>query len=1707
MQDFGSGIDQLSAENKIPDGFSELLLNADPTPEGYLAKRKGYQGHAGNLPLRINRIEYSTAATDNICFLFDSSVDISSIDFSTVRSSPIIVYGKTNTAHSGDFTSTNSVHYYPSFIIDNKREFLVGSNTTTILGTEHGGGNLLFVGLAESTTTLNNSNSVFSPDSISVNQISDDVSIDYTNGTLSTFKGYIIIKDKPVTPGTTYATASIPVAPGTSTISVTAGTHGLSDFNILAKVFLDDGTSFIEVIPDSVTIQPTGQVDTVITNSTAGSLNFKVLLTAVPAANFKTGTTPASSTNTVVIDNLDNDFIFVGCYLELTPGGNKELVIPDSIDVDAIAKTATITFVNNNITGANFYIFYETAPIVSNKLCVTGTVIGAPYSEDNPQLTLWGLSHEEIYGPNPTASRIGWTNHIDSYRSAADNRLISGLGGNVFQAGGDADTYLLPTLFPNMRNRVGSSTNVGPAFVDNLDVSNRTRGYLTFEGAGEGWAKATSSTWVTGNQIKYTLSVPSLSINGVLSTIISSTTGLEDYLTVEQAGYKINEGVFKILTVSNPSGNILEVTVENPNRDGPDWDESDAGMQVGVFTDRLPLFTSSTFLPEDTLDSNIFTDGNAFTVVSSSGTTLVVQGATELVNFPAGIIIVCSRITNIIPLQDALNNPSVLNMVRGDMVIYDDLKRQLRIVNVNDESNVSVTITSQGDGTALVTLGSGDTDNLAVGQSLNIIQAGIFTGTFDIANIVDNTNFTIVTDISGTSISGTIQGKTIEVDEVLLVQDTVDQEVSVSVPQRWIPIEIPEDSYDTTPQAVYRQFDGELYSEQPIIRSTMVSDNMYFANGVDEILKFDGSNIYRAGLPRWQPSLFFTVDTAPPAPEVGKIDINDVTCSTTGVFWTNNRFIVDTKDKNTFAIGSKIRYSLTSPTFTVQRVDDDSATTGLILVDRNIGGTPAASTLRQVYTYRYYFRLNAIDANDNIIASTITGAEDNLIELVQDSQVRIRLVGLPAWDLYDYDRLEVEVYRTKADTPAPFYRLATIPMSFNNNTGYVDYIDTDADDTLVDLDVTSALSGQELGTTWSEPLRAKYITSLANRLVLGNVKGYPKLDMQFVDTGTRISASVLAGTSYFFRKDNNDTGTATDMSTRIRYSFVDNSLAVIIAPATDVVNNAGASFTVTSVAHGLVAGDWVYLYKNAIADGNRLQYSGWWMINSATANTFTILHSHSSTYTPAAQDVDRFVTAPIKQDVPVLLAIDGNYSQLNANPAVTTAYQFTAVKRIANAINVSMRKTDKTVKTDFNPWLVGNAGSEFNFGQLVITQPKTIDTIAEVLLPTITGYNLFINGIKRSSAQQISTSTNLFPSRVLMSFQNFPEIIDNPEATLDSDSLSAIDVNPADGQEITGIIPFFGESAFGAAQRDSILLVFKTNSIYLVNLAAKAAGASSVQKIESRGLGCTAPYSISVTKNGIMFANESGMYRLSQNMDVVYIGRKMERIWKQSVDRDKLSIMTGHYYSNANKYKLSVPYKTDTNNDKVMVYDTTREYQADGYRDGGWTVYDNHPATGWANLQTQAFMASTKGRVFIIRDTGLKYDFRDDSSAINMQATLRALDFGEPATRKAVLSAILQFRVLQSTAGTEVLSASNLVDNFQPLDIFHLDEPTDEEDSLSDFNDIKVKTLRFSIKDRKVVYMQLKISNDTIDEPVEIAGVNFRVAGLKQTGIGEAADS
>lgn len=1751
FRDFSGGIDQRSAPNSIPQSFSEDLQNVITSSNGFLAKRQGYQGYYGYLPLRIKSISHSGTS---IKFSLDSSIDISSL-----ASSPIVVQGKLSGAQSGDWSNTDNVEYYTDFTSEVRTSLPSAGSPVTVQEATHGVATSdVFITLMDnSADTSSNDWSLFFADRVDIADASTfDVDVEYStlpsditafvgisNKVTSTGSTYTPSTDVNIThdqtfidgdvsvtndtititshgltngdpvqftttgtlptglsTGTTYyvvsATANtfkVSTTSGGSAVDITAasggGTHtlsagdiiitgsttGFTNNNILVQVFeKDSGASeYYRIFPDVTINNSTGDVTISVTNSGASIIQVSPRLSLTGATSFESvqvGTgAPLGTDVTTTITGATSDWYDVQVYENVS--GTLTQVIPEDVTKDESADTLSVQIVNSG-SSAQFIIVYQAIDLASSTIVVTdNSATSATYTDETPQLTLWGIAHSGLY--TTSANQEGHVTHIDSYRKDTEERVVAGIGGNIFTArtrSEAGDDYLIPTTDVNITNTLSSDTDLAPCFDVTGSSVSRTRGLVTADNVSSNKAVITAVEFVSSGVAKYTLSLTNKS--GDLSTAIDTASATADKLTVTGMAHDVHNGTFTITAVDNSANTI---TVSNSSLTLDDFDETGANGSAAIYTDQIPLSSNSEFLPDDTIITGI--GSIQPTVVTSSGTTLVVSGVTEQIALPLNLTIFGSRTSYVVPVD------STTNFVVGDMCTFGSLTRQVRVVNINEKSDLTISSISSDGSTATVTTSTAH--GFVPGQRVVHLRTGVtaYDGEIQIASAPSTTTYTFTTTSSSSANTGVVLGKTIEIDESTTVADGLPA-TSLSVVGRWIPVEAPTTSDDIPATTYETHFDINDYEKQDTIRSTMVADNLYMTNYKDEVHKFDGTNIYQAGIFRWQPQLFVQLDTT-----TASIPLSGTSAAVSAV--SANKFTVGSGEASQFDEGDTIIHTQDDATYTVQSVD---ITNNLVYVTASISGS-ASGNIKIADRFRYYFRLNAIDANENIIASAATGSSDFVVDLTASGQFKMRLIGFPVWGNYDYDKLELEIYRTKSGTTAPFYRVSVKDISFSTGDGYIDFTDGVNDDTLgtKDLDtVNTNLKGAELGTAWAQPLRAKYITSADNRLILANIKDYPELDIVVrADEGVgSVTAANMAGKIFTFRKDATNTSTTTNMVDVARYEFM-TSGAVTITPQTDIANNS-TTFTVTNTSHGLSAGDWVYMYHSAASTVNSLTYAGWWQISSADANTFTVKANMNTAAT--TNDVDRYISASTSTDIPVWLGTDGNYNQVDGN----TITEFSAMVRLANAINASMRMADVTLsspdQTGFTPWMVANAGSEYKAGQIVIRQGKAESTTLETVLPAaITGASFFVGGLAKAAAAEVSATTKLFTSRVLISYSNFPEIFDNPFGDqVDSDSV--VDVNSADGQDITGVIPFFGDSVFGQGQVEDILVVFKTNSIYLLNIKTR-----ELSKIQSRGLGCTAPYSIAPTRDGIMFVNNSGVYRLNRDQSISYVGKNVERLFKDNVNKDQLSMITGHHYGVGGVYKLSVPYGSgQSTNNRVFVYDHQSEHRTEeGF--GAWTQFTNHSATGWANLANDAFFATTDGQVFSIRRAGDSTDYRDDASAVDtMVILLKAEDFGDGGARKVINSIVSHFHVRNSSmSGTEMLSSTDLDGEFDSAGTF-----TFTKDSTD-----KVKTARSAISKRKMVYIQLKYTNSTKDEDVVLAGVDYRVALLTDKGVVERSET
>jgi hypothetical protein len=1743
-------------------------------------------------------------------------------------------------------------------------------------GAEHRLGPIVSTCVVQSTNPTNDNNLLIGYDAVTTDVVTTDVAIDLTNNTGAGFSAYGMLADRSVASGAYNSpefTIPIAAAPSYSTVipisaSGTGGHNKGAHVNVTAFRLVKTGTqitAYQEIPISNLVISSTGDVTATFVNDeyvfanaedeVGTPVEWTGMLAIYPVADTLTAgsTIPYGTTGTLVIPGLTSSFAFIQVYY--LDGTDRVRVVPDRLSVNSIQGTAIIQL-TNNFTNEDIppeglaltlearwdysdYTVEESIPSTSDT--------GLGYLDANPQITIWGLPHKQLYS-GATGSAPGYVTHVDTYRAQAEERAVAGLGGNLFAAYtyGEADTaYGLGEYFPNLRARVSDAVTIGPAFIsttdgpptysenssylsgksvqygnsyyesnkfvpagitpDNIEywteiVLGRTQGVIRFRTASSNQAAVVTSSYISSNTVRYRLYTPNLTIVGSLSQVFND----REFLTVSGMGYAINNGEFQVVSASLVGTEYIDVTVINPALDTSDWNEASADGRAGIFTDRIPLEVTCPFFEGDRMLSASWGDEQFLIATgASAGNEVRIEGLWSNINVPDGLLLVGARTSRIIPLRSLNAIPTTSNLVAGDILSFTGLNRQLRAKFVNPRANEIVVILNNETTTSVldktVDIQVADSNYYQIGQRILLLNALQFTGEQIVTEIVSpqviriGGNPTLNEDIPGVI----VVGHNVEVDEAFDWYDSLTSTVSFRTARRWLPIEEPGTAYLQFPPNRYRYFNSRAYDDQAFLRSTVVADTMYLTNGLDAVQRYDGSTITRAGLFRWQPNLYLTQDTTDPAiklvlPSITSSDIKGL---------TGNVFKVSAGLERRFSVNESIRYTRTVSgqtelnEYTIKNIWVQG-NDGFIEVNANGQGvtTGTDQLLERVGIYSYYYRLNMIDVNGNKVASAVTGAEDSRISLSANCSIRHLILRPPFLDNFDFARIEVQVYRTKIGSSAPFYLVSTLQPSWNmGGEAYLEFVDTASDFNLKSVDqdeINVTLLGQELGQTWTGPLRSKYVTSTSNSLVLANIKSWPTLSLAPVKSPQvdRLRLSDFENRKLLIRRNNLDAAVTTDNYNRMNFEFVhEEQIAINSAQfSIDYDTNALTIASVDAAPHGLSEGDWVYLFHydvdlqkvynvNPRLGGHYQVYT----IESESAFTVRISNAllESISLSPLSTiDVNSFVSATEPSDVPVWIGQDrlyGSYANslldnslykvdLNGDTTITlvgvgestvgididsyvtglniptgtrvvsidspttfTVSQTTgttnnvdatistrfsietyAFLRLANAINSAQAACEAL---NFTPWVVANAGGEYSGNQIVLETPYVSNDTLEVVLPAFGNTSIYANGVRVDAGAQVQTRSQLFPSRLMVSYPNYPEVFDAPLSFLDTDSDSAIDINPSDGQEITGVIPFFGESAFGAAQKDGILLVFKTASVYLVNIAAKRAGQNAVQRLDTRGLGCTAPYSIAPTQNGIMFANQSGIYRISRNLECQYIGRRMERVWKEKVDSSELDVtMHGHYYPLGNQYKLSVPYKQDELNHpaRVLVYNTVREYTADGYRDGSWTSYSSQEAIGWANMLRQSLFATPHGEVFTLRMTGTSTDYRDDGVPIQARATLRALDFGSSSVRKMVSSFNLQFRPEDKDVDVTVEASIDLIDNWETLD----PAVVSRQRTIANINNRAVQQLaiiQYMSNKRKGVFYQLRVSNGILDQGLQLNGVSLMVAGLGAEGIIQARET
>ena len=1713
--DFSSGLDSSTAESNIKETFVQDCLNAIPDAGGALKTRTGYITYGGGIPIRV--VSAETISTTKVRLTLDSSITVANLS-----RQPVIVYG-TSTAIKDDSVwtyfpkaTTDIPVVVPPYDTNPSQADVVLEQYKTGLSSKYA---LLGVSSTALGTPINGFLSI-GTDSIQVDPVTLTVTTRIVNNTESS-KYFFLYYIDPATTGETYKTEDF--AGGSNVWSTVA--DALPNNNFLVRCYTDDGYM---AFPDELKFDDTTSTITATFAADFDKAGHMVVVSGETSDFFDAIVMPSATTTINIQREIAGDVFFIECYKKNPLNNEYTLVCPDDIQFDTSQTyPLTVTFTNISDEAATVRIIWRKGEQAARS--VITVEYPAPHGiaistiDYKPQLVVYGPDHSIIY-TDGSGERQGWSSFVDRYRTATEDRMICGLGWNSFQELNKGETLngvSLPAstnkIYPSLRSRIVALGTVytGPAISNGTP---RTSANInTVDSTATGTLFATSITQ-SGMSITIATTLSS-------GTLTGSAADLGRYVTIKQAPVTDLLGDHEIKAISTTDDGFgvltsIEFTIELEKGSIIDYTRfSGATIEWGIYTDELEVEQASMLIPGDKVILYGYETTYPNTYCLSAYTAgrknyISLSNLTERRQLPNRMLVLGTRTTKLIPLRPEFDDVTLdenLWLVPGDMIQIDDIatEERIRVVTTHTDLALStppeVTV-SGGMKTVEIHIDGGasfDTNVFKVGDLILLTNAGIFSGEYQIDEVLSDTEFCTLpkptTAAAGTYLPSdtVLRGSLIEIaGEAIQVSDDAFNLSEIKVNRRWLPVDRSDvtGTYGTS----VKQFSESSYTEQPFIRTVVARDSMFMTNGVDPVYKYDGRNYHLAGLPRVNPCVFVSKNTDAsakiPFPAYEAIPATNVTQTTP---WLAFKARLGTAAG--FKIGDYVQIkgqSNTGSSITnITRIEVNGTSVGtkeqvdLIEVDTALDGDSLVSNLQIAeITYRYYFKFLFIDRNNNVVQSATLGNQDVVVKLTESTRVQFRLVGLPMVNALDYSRIEIEVYRTRKNESAPFYRIRNVEVPYPI-LNYIDIYDSTDDALLTDLDyTTTALTSQELSTGLNFPPKARCITAASNRLLLGACTATPSFTLTITDGQTQDARTDL---DYIGAK-------LTIVAPNQTYVFqYVNNFYSDYAPTDITHTNDIATVTCTDVT-GMAAGDWIFLTRVAASTTNlKPRYAGWHKILEVDAlnneYTFAVNSAAITAVDTSAFDTGTPPTVTIDDAVDVMWVSGGiipvptpagGYTDyfMDTVEGASTNPQIALIPIMGRAINTVMALESKDA-------LWAEYGNDVSPAGTLIVKCLCGDFTVQYDKPNpaLGAARIYINGTLMSGTSSGVTApiATFRGSRIVKSYPNYAECFDNPDADNASTSDSIIDVNPADGETITAMVPMIGPSTTTSSQLQGTVIVFKEKSIYAVDVEK-----NSFEKLETNGVGAPYPNSVAQTSGGLAFASTSGVYKIDRSLRISKISGPADDIITAS-DRTDASRLQGHSFTTENQYKLSL------SNGSVVVYNYERE--AEG-KPGAWAEYTNHPvAGGWANKGELEFFASTLGRIFVNRSSGTVKDYRDDSNtAINFDVKFRPTNFGDPAIRKQVRHVNIGFRNTDvESDNTAVSCAFDCRTSFTTLDSFTVETSADS----------SITQLRFGIPAGRLNYIQMRVQNSTIDEPIEITGLTYKVAGLKIPGTVEAAQT
>ena len=1149
-----------------------------------------------------------------------------------------------------------------------------------------------------------------------------------------------------------------------------------------------------------------------------------------------------------------------------------------------------------------------------------------------------------------------------------------------------------------------------------------------------------------------------------LAGIISTTW---DYLTITGlTNFRFN-GTFKITAVDNSIRGTLIISTINAGVNKSIWNATGLRGLAGVFTDRLRVGSIAAF---------------------------------------------SATVGDPIESYDNLPGPAYVSTTLGSYLgTITSPNNQIALSNVNDVVNVSqFAYISPNNTTTSITLPSGAFPYLPG----DVIQA---VGIDRLGNYGLTTVLTEVLSITQTTGSVT----------VITFRDAIpvtSGRCHITRPEYW----------QIIPSA-----DGKLgidyIDRAEMQRSVLARNSLYLASGV----KYDGDKLYRTGLPSLQVQAFIAIDEASTTgllPFPASVPASLITSVTASTLTFANANLV-TK----FNVGDNVAIRETTAGVTNVKVSD-----GNTYLITSIDSTNFKINLSQAYTpggtsqtlvkyieYDYYARLSLIDRNGNLIVGPSVGSGDLRIRLTAAAGVRLKFVILPdGTENIDYSRVNIEIFRrnnsavvtTSAALQAQtsvYHKVGQIPLSTAVTVSgqmYVEFTDSMDEHLLTDIDpVVDALGG--IGENRSAPYSAALITGINNQLIYGNLSTDPQIKLGLV--GANSAEADFDSKTFVLTTYDDDTYATSSPKT---FEVVASTNAKSVTMTAYAAPHTSFTFTVPATYDSPVSGTWIYIAKNdqyGVVTGTK--YLGWWKTTTITGTTITVSGVNMSSDI-ASETANLKVYFPSN---PAYIPLAGNIQHYNMNAAVgyvdATDPRARFPYHLATAINAVYGYYSGLSRLSN---IYARGGLDLSSGTTII-MGKRLKSIN--INSAIGSLLLFNEGKVASYGSEIPAQIVTYSARAILSVPYFPEVF----SEIDVDSSKIVpqvqDVSPDDGEELTGMLPFFAQSAFGAAMLDSALVMFKPRSVYIMDSQGKYVGSTDYfKKLETRGVGCMAPGSITSSAAGLMFTSKAGIFMLNRSYDLVNVGHRVERFFLSTlIDRNLISRACCCNYGQERQFLLNLPIKGDSEDYTGTTF--VFKFGEDGMLDlahlptnyipspqtelpvlGAWTRYTGFYATLYSNRDSEVYFGTDKGYVGKILDDGADTDYADMGKAIECTVLFRASDGGIPFVRKLLKFATLHLesRVGAPAGDITAYSCNDFSEQYFQLDPYKLTGsqlllPTD----IGDVSRERISRVAFSPKRTHGTWFSIKLIAKTLHANLSINRLIYTMAAIRERGTTEAAQT